>query len=119
VAFGLRDSLDLLSELGAALPRARVSGGGARGRLWLQIVASVLELPLERVAVDEGAAFGAAMLGGVAAGVWEDLPAAVAATVRVRETIEPVAEWVEAYAAQRARFQALYPALREVQNGPG
>ena len=43
-----------------------MSGGGARSELWLQIVASVLELPLERLAVEEGAAYGAALLGGVA-----------------------------------------------------
>ena len=63
---------------------ARVSGGGARSDLWLRIVASVLELPLERTAAEEGAAFGAALLGGVAAGVFADVHEAVAATVRVR-----------------------------------
>ena len=52
---------------------------------WLRIIASVLELPLQRVAVEDAAAFGAALLGGVAAGVWPDVPAAVAATVRPRE----------------------------------
>jgi xylulokinase len=113
VAFGLRDCLDLLFELGAGVDVARVSGGGARSELWLRIVASVLELPLERVAVDEGAAFGAALLGGVAVGVWEDVPAACAATVRVRDTIEPVADWVEIYREQRERYRALYPALRD------
>jgi xylulokinase len=113
VAFGLRDSLDLLAELGAGVRCGRVSGGGARSRLWLQILASVLELPLERVAVDEGAAFGAALLGGVAAGVWPDVPAAVQATVRVREAIEPVADWVAPYQDARDRFRALYPALRQ------
>src|SRR5207237_836391 len=88
---------DSLRWLGRQPVLARVSGGGARSDLWLQIVASVLELPLERVAVDEGAAFGAAILGGVAAGVWDDVHAAVAATVRVRDAIEPVPEWVEVY----------------------
>ena len=70
VAFGLRDSLDLVGDLGVEASRARVSGGGARSQTWLQIVASVLDLPLERTAVDEGAAYGAALLGGVAGGVW-------------------------------------------------
>jgi xylulokinase len=114
VAYGLRDSLDLVCELGDRPTLGRVSGGGARSKLWLQIVASVLELPLERVAVDEGAAFGAAILGGVAAGVWPDVHAAVAATVAPRERIEPVDEWVEVYRQQRERYRALYPALREV-----
>ncbi len=62
VAFGLRDSLDLIASIGEPPVAGRVSGGGARSDLWLQIVASALELPLERVAVDEGAAFGAAIL---------------------------------------------------------
>jgi xylulokinase len=72
----------------------------------------VLELPLERVAVDEGAAFGAAILGGVASGVWPDVRAGIASTVTTRERIEPVAEWVPVYAEQRERFRSLYPALR-------
>jgi xylulokinase len=112
VAFGLRDSLDLICELGGRPALGRVSGGGAHGELWLQIVASVLELPLERVAVDEGAAFGAAILGGVAAGIWPDVHAAVAATVTPRERVDPVPEWVPVYADQRERYRALYPALR-------
>jgi len=112
VAFGLRDSLDLICELGGRPALGRVSGGGARSEEWLRIVASALELPLQRVAVEDAAAFGAALLGGVAGGVWPDVPAAVAATVRPREPIEPVPDWIEPYRAARERFRALYPALR-------
>jgi xylulokinase len=112
VGFGLRDSLDLVAELGGRPEVGRVSGGGARSELWLRIVASALELPLERLAVDEGAAFGAALLGGVGAGTWPDVRAAVAATVRATERIEPVPEWVAVYRELRERYRALYPALR-------
>jgi xylulokinase len=114
VAFGLRDSLDLLVELGVDPAIGRVSGGGARAGLWLQILASVLEIPLQRVAVDEGAAFGAAILGGAAAGLWSDVHEGVAATVRPGEQIEPVPEWVERYREVRGRYRALYPALRDM-----
>ncbi len=112
VAFGLRDSLELVRELGARPEVGRVSGGGARSEEWLRIVASALELPLQRTTVEEAAAFGAALLGGVAGGTWRDVPAAVAAAVRPRERIEPVAEWVEPYREGRRRYEALYPALR-------
>jgi xylulokinase len=117
VAYGLRDSLDLLRELGVAPERARVSGGGARSGLWLRIVASVLELPLERPAVEEGAAYGAALLGGVAGGVFADVEEAVGACVRVREPVEPVAEWVEPYRELVARYRSLYPGPANVNGG--
>src|SRR5204862_159468 len=67
VAYGLRDSLELLRGLGVRPASARVSGGGARSDLWLRIVASALGIPLERTAVAEGAAYGAAPLAAVAA----------------------------------------------------
>jgi xylulokinase len=114
VAYGLRDSLDLLRELGVEPERGRASGGGARSELWLRIVASVLELPLERVEVEEGAAYGGALLGGVAGGVWADVGEAVRRCVRTRGDIEPDPAWVAAYAEGRETFRALYPALRAV-----
>jgi len=112
VAFGLRDGLDLVAQTATRPEIGRVSGGGARSTLWLQILASVLELPLQRVAVDEGASFGAALLGGVAAGAFSDVHEAVATCVRPGEIVEPVDAWVEPYREARERFVALYPALR-------
>ena len=114
VAYGLRDSLELLRELGVAPEKGRVSGGGARSRLWLEIVASVLGLPLELTAVEEGSAYGAALLAGVADYTFADAHAAVAACVRVRDTVEPNPDWAKAYEEGYARFRALYPALREL-----
>ena len=81
-----------------------------------QIVASVLELPLERTTAEEGAAFGAALLGGVAAGFFADVHEAVAATVRVRDTVEPEPGWVRPYADAYQRFRSLYPALRPLED---
>lgn len=115
VAFGLRDSLELLRGLGVEPESGRVLGGGARSATWVRILAAVLGLPLQRPAVEEGAAFGAALLGGVAGGVWPDVEAAVAACVRFGgDVVEPEPAWRETYDAGYARFRALYPALREV-----
>jgi xylulokinase len=115
VAYGLRDSLELLRELGVEPTVGRVSGGGARSELWLKIVASVLGIPLERTAVEEGAAYGAALLGGVASGVFADAREAVAACVRVRNAMEPDPEWARVYDEGYARFRSLYPALRRLE----
>jgi len=115
VAYGLRDSLELLRALGVQPSVGRVSGGGSRSDLWLRIVASVLDLPLERTESDAGAAFGAALLAGVREGVFADAGEAVSRCVRVTGRIEPVAGWVDEYAAGYERFGQLYPALRPLE----
>jgi xylulokinase len=116
VAYGLRDSLQLLRTIGVEAEVGRISGGGGRSELWRRIVASVLGIPLERTsAAEEGAAFGAALLGGVAAGAFADPVEAVEACVRVEERIEPDPAWVEAYDEGYDRFRQLYPALRPLE----
>jgi xylulokinase len=115
VAYGLRDSLELLQQLGVQVETARISGGGARSELWLRIVASVLGVPLERTVVEEGAAFGAALLGGIASGAFANAEEAVRACVRVRDRIEPEPTWREAYEEGYARFRSLYPALQPLE----
>jgi xylulokinase len=114
VAYGLRDSLELLRELGVEPSAGRASGGGARSELWLRIVASVLGIPIERTAVEEGAAYGAALLGGVAAGTFATAQEAVDACVRVRDTVEPEPEWQRVYDEGYERFRSLYPAIKGV-----
>ncbi len=115
VAYGLRDSLELLRGLGVEAEVGRVSGGGARSALWLRIVASVLRVPLERTEAEEGAAYGAALLGAVAAGVFADAHEALAACVRVRDRIEPDPAWQARYDEGYARYRELYPNLRRLQ----
>jgi xylulokinase len=116
VAYGLRDSLELLRELGVDPQAGHVSGGGARSEHWLRIVASVLGLPIRRAATDEGSAYGAALLGGVAAGVFRDVHEAVASCVRLVDAAEPDPEWSAAYERGYRRFGLLYPALRPLED---
>jgi xylulokinase len=114
VAFGLRDSFELLRELGVEPSVGRASGGGARSELWLKIVASVLGIPIERTAVEEGAAYGAALLGGVASGVFASAQEAVDACVTVRDAVEPDPQWQRVYDEGYERFRSLYPAIKGV-----
>jgi xylulokinase len=109
VAHGLADGWDLIDPRPAV---GRFSGGGARSALWTQIVAAILDVPLERTASQAGAAFGAALLGAVAAGAFESVQAAVAACVRPTARTEPDPALAAAYAQQREAFRALYPLLR-------
>jgi xylulokinase len=116
VAYGLRDSLELLRELGVDPGAGHASGGGARSELWLRILASVLGLPIQRAATDEGSAFGAALLGGVAAGIFRDVHEAVAVCARLLDAVEPDPQWAAVYDRGYRRYQLLYPALRPLEN---
>ena len=107
--------LELLRDLGVDAGSARVSGGGARSAAWLRILSSVLGLPLETTAVEEGSAFGAALLGGVAGGMFADVDDAVTRCVRVGTTIEPDPSATAAYDDLYARFRKLYPALEPLE----
>jgi xylulokinase len=114
VAYGLRDSLELLKALGVEPAAGRASGGGTRSQLWLKIAASVLGIPIERTAVEEGAAYGAALLGGVASGVFASAQEAVDACVTVRDAVEPDPQWQRVYDEGYERFRSLYPAIKGV-----
>jgi xylulokinase len=111
VAYGLRDILELLRDLGVEPTVGRVSGGGSRSDLWVNIVASVLGVPLERMENEDGSAFGAALLAGVRTGLFGSVQEAVATCVRARETIEPNPEWSSVYDSGYHSFRTLYPAL--------
>jgi xylulokinase len=115
VAYGLRDSLELLRAAGVEPEVGRISGGGSRSDLWTRIVASVLNLTLERTECDAGSAYGAAILAGVKSGASASAAEAIARCVRVTERIEPDPDWVAAYEEDYARFGALYPALRPLE----
>ncbi|NDJ85630.1 MAG: xylulokinase [Chloroflexi bacterium] len=113
VAFGLRDSFELIrqSEAGREIKQVRVSGGGARSALWRQIMANTIGVPLITVDALEGAAYGAALLAGVGAGIWPDSRAAASA---VRLGVETLPENDRsAYEAAYQVYRSLYPALKD------
>jgi xylulokinase len=112
VAFGLRDSLELIEELGISIREVRLTGGGARSPLWRQIQADVFGRPVALPAIDEGPAFGAALIAGVGSGFYKSIMDAVQCAVQIRDHLEPRPEGVEAYQALYPIFKGLYGSLR-------
>jgi len=113
VSFGLKDSFTLIQQAGLGeIRQVRASGGGTKGALWRQILASVLEAELVTVNTTEGAAFGAALLAGVGAGAWSSVPAACTAVVRITGSTHPDPAQVEAYHKAYPLYRELYPALK-------
>ncbi|HEY0443815.1 MAG TPA: xylulokinase, partial [Candidatus Limnocylindrales bacterium] len=117
VAFGLRDSLELIRSSGATpLAEIRASGGGTRSELWLQILADVFGEQVATVSTTEGAAFGAAMLAAVATDWFGSVDEAAAGLVARVAVAEPGAAR-DRYAETYAAYAALYPALRPMFAG--
>ena len=111
VAFAFRDCQRVLAEAGSDFPRAFAVGGGAQSAIWLRILASVLDRPLDLCAESEvGAAFGAARLA-MAAHLGGD-PARLMPPPPVERTIEPEPGLVPRYAAAYEHYRALYPLAR-------
>src|SRR5581483_1029743 len=108
VAYSLADSLDLMAALGVSADEIRATGGGARSAAWRQILADVLDRPVHRTTVEEGPAYGAALLAGVTAGVFGDVEDA-ASRVRLASSAEtPDPERHARYAEQRHVYRRLY-----------
>jgi len=112
VSYGLRDSLELLRELGVEIRQVRATGGGARSPVWLQILADVFGAEIVTVNVAQGAAYGAALLAAVGVGIFPDVPTACAHTVRVTARFEPGSA-TKVYARFYQRYRELYPALKD------
>ncbi len=112
VAYSQKDGLDLVAALGVNVASVRASGGGARSRLWRQILADVFGKPVVTMASEEGSALGAAILAMVATGEYSSVEEACRAIVREHDIIEPRREEVKVYAAGHAVYRSLYPALK-------
>ncbi len=114
VAYALRDSLEVARNLGVAPERTTICGGGAKSPLWRKIVANVMNLKVDTVEVEEGPAYGGAILAAVAAGVFANVEAATEKIVHVKDTTEPTPELVEKYQKCYEKFVKMYPALKDV-----
>jgi xylulokinase len=116
VAFGLRDSFELMKNSGLAnVTQVRVTGGGARSPLWKQILADVLGAEVVTVNTMEGAAYGAALLAATGAGLFPSVETACDQTIQITGSVHPGADQ-SIYDKQYGLYRGLYPALTATFN---
>jgi xylulokinase len=111
VAYGLRDSFEIIEQMGVEVAQVRASGGGARSGLWRQIQTDVTGHPHSTINVDEGPAYGVALLAAVGAGLHDTVQDACAATIRVVDTRQVREENRAIYDGYYALYQQLYARL--------
>jgi xylulokinase len=115
VAFSLRDSFTIFEQLGVPIRRVRLGGGGARSTLWRQIQADVYAHDVEVASADEGAAYGAALLAGVGAGIWPTVDEACDRLVQSAVVARPNGHAVSIMNDRYASYRRVYPALRALE----
>jgi xylulokinase len=109
--FALRDIVDRLDALGLVDGEIRVVGGGARSALWLQTKADVTGRRVRAIRAEEPTALGAALLAGIAGGIFRDHAEAVERAVRFAEPIEPRPEFAAVYAERYATYRRAFDAV--------
>ena len=111
VSFALRDSYEALKSTGTRFDSLMALGGGAQSPYWVELIATVLDLPVTLPEQGEfGAALGAARL--AICGVTGASPDEIMTKPAIKYTIHPRAELRTAYEASYQTFRRAYPALK-------
>jgi xylulokinase len=114
VAYSLKDTLTLFEEMNVPVSRIRLGGGGARSLLWRHIQADVYGREVETVEAEEGAAYGAAILAGVGAKVWNSVDEACDRVVRIAGKTAPQPDVMGKMKDGYKAYRRMYEAIRSV-----
>ncbi len=117
VAFALKDCLEVAKSNGVTPTRTNLCGGGAKNRFWRQIVADVLEIPVDILETEQGPSLGGAVLAIVGCGEYESVEEAAGAIANVAETVEPNSANFPYYEKKYEIFRKLYPAIKGATQG--
>lgn len=112
VAFSLRDSLEIIKQLGVPVRELRLSGGGAKSALWKQIFADVMDQAACTINAEQGPAYGVALLAAVGAGHFKSIEEACRATIEVVQKTCPKKNAVKSYHRLYPIYQSLYGSLQ-------
>ena len=114
VAFAVRDSFEIAKKLGINIKKSTICGGGAKSKLWRQILCNVLGVSLEIPIFEEGPGMGAAMLAMVACGVYKSPADCADWLIKKQEIIEINPATAEKYEEKYRKFSKIYPQVKEL-----
>ena len=112
VAFAVRDNAEVAKSLGVEIKRSTVCGGGAKSKLWMKILANILDIELVIPTTEEGPGFGGAVLAMTACGVYKSVKDAV--SIEIKEVIKPDEKLVKLYNERYEKFSEIYPEMKQL-----
>lgn len=113
VTFALRDSLTIIESLGVPVKEIRAGGGGSKNPMWRQMQADVFDKKITTLKVEQGAAYGVALLAAVGDGAYHDIAEACKATIEVASQTPVDRKSAKAYDKLFPIYQSLYGHLRD------
>jgi len=110
----LRLNLEILQDGGVLIDELRAIGGGAKSELWLQLKADIMGIPVAAPEVTEAAGMGAAVLGGVAAGIFSDPTEVIKKHLKIKKVYQPNLDNKALFDERYAIYKKLYPTVKEI-----
>ncbi|MBQ8439599.1 MAG: xylulokinase [Clostridia bacterium] len=117
VAYAIKDNLEIIKQFGIDVKESGLCGGGAKSKLWREILANVLNIRLNLPDTEQGPGYGSAMLAMVGAGVFENVEQCAEAFFKVREAVIPDEKLVARYAERYEKYRKIYPAVKVLYQG--
>lgn len=112
VAFGLKDLFSLVTDF-VDVNELYITGGGAKSKVWGQIISDIVNRELNVLNIEEGPSFGAALIALVGSKICPDFETAKGKSVKIIKTIKP-SQNAEKYAEIHKTYKALYEANKEL-----
>ena len=114
VAFAIKDNFGVINDFGIDVKSSCLCGGGARSRLWREILANVLDIELNIPTTEQGPGYGSAILSMVGAGEFESVGEATDKFFEIKDTVKPSEELTALYADRYEKYRRIYPAVKEL-----
>ena len=112
VVFALRDCLEVAKSIGLTVTKATICGGGAKSKVWREITANILNLPVSVPQTEQGPAYGAGILAMVGCGEYNTVQAAIDKLVTLKGEIKPNTRLAQKYNQKYQLYKNLYPLLK-------
>lgn len=114
VAFAIKHNIDEMASLGVLVKESCLCGGGAKSKLWRDILCNVLDIDLNLPVTEQGPGYGAVILSMVAAGKFDTVKQGAEAFFKIKETVSPDKELAKLYASKYEKYRKIYPAVKNL-----
>jgi len=114
ITFALKQTFELIQNLGVDIKDLRITGGGAKSKIWAQMIADIMNVNVSTIEIEEGPALGAAILAMVGMGVYPSVESACHDLIHENRTYQPNTHHVKIYQKKYCAFQQIYPTIKNL-----